>query len=202
MIDALFDRFPGLNDDPVDNSSMNNLTKFIDQSNSNRSNQMDFEDQTIEKEWLNSVMVIVCCRLGMTKVEPEYLEVIRSFFACKVNVGILGGRPGEAYYLIGLQDGFLIFLDPHNTQEAIPSEEDEIKRRHTTYHESNAKKIHFSKLDPSLGFAFLLRKKSDFLRFKDFMLMGKRQHGKNWIFSSMETKPDYMKSKPQKRQEK
>jgi hypothetical protein len=60
-------------------------------------------------------MVIVCCRLGMTKVEPEYLEVIRSFFACKVNVGILGGRPGEAYYLIGLQDGFLIFLDPHNT---------------------------------------------------------------------------------------
>jgi hypothetical protein len=38
MIDALFDRFPGLNDDPVDNSSMNNLTKFIDQSNSNRSN--------------------------------------------------------------------------------------------------------------------------------------------------------------------
>jgi cysteine protease ATG4 len=51
----------------------------------------------------------------MKKVEPEYLEVIRKFFACKVNVGILGGRPQEAYYLIGLQDGFLIFLDPHNT---------------------------------------------------------------------------------------
>jgi len=38
----------------------------------------------------------------MHKVEPEYLEVIRFFFACKINVGILGGRPGEAYYLIGL----------------------------------------------------------------------------------------------------
>jgi hypothetical protein len=43
MVEALFDRFPGLKDDPIDNSSMNNLTKFIDQSNKS-SNKMDFED--------------------------------------------------------------------------------------------------------------------------------------------------------------
>lgn len=111
-------------------------------------------------------------------------------------MGILGGRPGEAYFLIGLQDGFLIFLDPHNTEDAIPSEVSEIKKRHMSYHESNAKKIHYSKLDPSLGFAFLLKKHSDFLRFKDFMQMGKRMHNKNWIFHSMETKPDFMKMSP------
>ena len=134
----------------------------------------------------------------MTRVEPEFLDVIRYFFACKVNVGILGGRPGEAYYLIGLQDEFLIFLDPHNTQEAVASDQDSIKKMHTSYHESNAKKIHFSKLDPSLGFAFLLKKKSDYTRFKDFMTNGKKIHNKNWIFNCMETKPDYMCSKPKK----
>lgn len=52
--------------------------------------------------------------LGTKNVEPVYLDVIRMFFDLKINAGILGGRPGEAYYLIGLQDGYLIFLDPHN----------------------------------------------------------------------------------------
>jgi cysteine protease ATG4 len=41
-----------------------------------------------------------------------------------LNVGILGGRPNEAYYLVGMQDDFLIFLDPHNTKEAVPGELD------------------------------------------------------------------------------
>lgn len=58
----------------------------------------------------------------MKTVQPEYLDVIRMFFSLKINVGILGGRPGEAYYLIGLQEGFLIFLDPHNTQNSVNSD--------------------------------------------------------------------------------
>ncbi len=42
-----------------------------------------------------------------------------------------------------------------------------------TYHESTAKKIHYSKLDPSLGFAFLLRSTRDFQKFKVFLETGK-----------------------------
>jgi len=33
------------------------------------------------------------------------------------------------------------------------------------------------------------------------MLLGKRLHNKNWIFHSMPTKPDYMKSKPKTKKE-
>ena len=142
------------------------------------------------------MLVLVCTRLGMTKVQPEYLEVIREFFRCKINVGILGGRPGEAYYLVGLQDGYLIFLDPHNTQESIRPDEGLIRQHHMTYHENSAKKKHFSKLDPCLSFGFLLRKPSDFALFKQFMLVGKKVHQGNWIFHSMESKPDFMKSRP------
>lgn len=115
--------------------------------------------------WTNIVLVICCVRLGMHKVQPEYLEVIRTFFMCKLNAGVLGGRPGEAFYLIGLQDEWLIFLDPHNTLEAVPSDTDSIKKDHMTYHESNAKKIHFSKLDPSLAFTFLIKTEQDFITF-------------------------------------
>jgi hypothetical protein len=52
--------------------------------------------------WRNSVLVIVCLRLGMNKVQVEFLNLIRSFFMQGLNVGILGGRPGEAYYLVGI----------------------------------------------------------------------------------------------------
>lgn len=70
---------------------------------------------------------MVCVRLGMKTVQNEYLDVIRAFFQCSLNVGILGGRPSEAYYLVGLQGEFLIFLDPHNTVDAVPAELDSIK---------------------------------------------------------------------------
>jgi hypothetical protein len=47
-----------------------------------------------------------------------------------------------------------------------------------------------------LGFAFLLRKESDFIEFKEFLNAGKRRHKGNWLFSTMDTKPEYMKSRP------
>lgn len=63
------------------------------------------------------------------------------------------------------------------------------------YHESSAKKIHFSKLDPSLGFCFMLKKQSDCERLRTFVDNGKRVFGKNWIFHAMQDKPAYMKTK-------
>ena len=101
------------------------------------------------------------------------MTLIRSFFMQNLNVGILGGRPGEAYYLVGIQDDYLIFLDPHNTQEAIPGDINQIRQKHMSYHESTAKKIHYSKLDPSLGFAFLIRSTRDYQKFKTFLENGK-----------------------------
>lgn len=63
------------------------------------------------------------------------------------------------------------------------------------YHEATAKKIHYSKLDPSLGFAFLLRSSRDFTKFKSFLENGKKIHGSNWIFNTMQHKPEFMKDK-------
>ena len=68
-----------------------------------------------------------------------------------------------------------------------------------SYHEATAKKIHYSKLDPSLGFAFLIRSSRDFQKFKTFLENGKKSHGSSWVFNVLPTKPDYMKSSNQPR---
>ena len=106
--------------------------------------------------------------------------------------------------MIGLQDQFLIFLDPHNTEDAIPCEIDEIKKKHMSYHESNAKKIHFTKLDPSFGFCFLLKNEQHFEEFKRFMTLGKAYHKGDWIFQTMQSKPDFSEfdTKPKKKKKK
>ena len=70
----------------------------------------------------------------------------------------------------------MIFLDPHNTQDAIPFTPEALRQQHLSYHETTAKRISYTKLDASAGFAFLLRRESDLEILKNFMENGKREH--------------------------
>ena len=63
-----------------------------------------------------------------------------------------------------------------------------------SYHESNAKKINYTKIEPTMTFAFYVRNYRDYLKFVKYMENGKKLHGENWLFSSQETKPDYLKA--------
>jgi hypothetical protein len=53
-------------------------------------------------DWHNSVIVLVSVRLGLKKVQKEYFNAVYSFFNQSFNAGIIGGRPKEAYYLVGI----------------------------------------------------------------------------------------------------
>ena len=79
---------------------------------------------------------------------------MRSFFLSSANCGVIGGRPKQAYYLVGVQEQNLIILDPHNTQQALSLDEVVLQRHHTQLHEQTAKKIAFKNLDPTMTFAF------------------------------------------------
>ena len=68
-----------------------------------------------ERDWRNGVLVLISTRLGLKKVGTEYFGPVKAFFMQNLNCGIIGGRPKEAYYLVGMQEDSLIFLDPHNT---------------------------------------------------------------------------------------
>jgi hypothetical protein len=48
------------------------------------------------------VLVLIATRLGIKNIAKEYYNALVQFFGCPLNVGIIGGRPREAFYLVGL----------------------------------------------------------------------------------------------------
>ena len=80
------------------------------------SSAMSFET----KSFRNGCLVILPCRIGMTKVEQCYVEPIRYIFHWpNISMGAMGGRPNQALYFVGLQKDELIFMDPHLVQDAV-----------------------------------------------------------------------------------
>ena len=149
----------------------------------------------LERDWRNGVLVLVSTRLGLKKVGTEYFGAVKTFFMQQLNCGIIGGRPKEAYYLVGMQEDNLIFLDPHNTLDAVPFDLNSIRKNHIGFHERIAKKIHYTKIDPTMTFCFYVRDHNDFNKLKRFLTHKKDFFREDWIFSQMETKPDYLKKR-------
>ncbi len=75
------------------------------------------------ENWENSIFLIVPIRLGLNRIEPEYLQSIRDIYRemCEHNIGIAGGRDFSALYFVGLTESdHLLYLDPHYVHDAIP----------------------------------------------------------------------------------
>ena len=144
-------------------------------------------------DWQNAVLVMVSTRLGLKKVQKDYFRSVLYFYMQNFNVGIIGGRPKEAFYFVGLQGEFLIFLDPHVIKDAFGPDIKDIRLNHLRCHEETAKKLHFTKLDPTMTFCFYLRTHDDYRKFETFMEQGKKQFMDEWIFSCKEEKPNYMR---------
>ena len=75
----------------------------------------------------------------------------------------------------------------------MPYDLNEIKKNHISYHEQSAKKIHYTKIDPTMTFCFYIRDHNEFAKLKRFLQQQKEFFQENWIFSQMETKPEYLK---------
>ena len=52
-----------------------------------------------------------------------------------------------------------------------------------SYHESNAKKINYTKIEPTMTFAFYVRNYRDYLKLQRYMENGKKLFGESWLFS-------------------
>jgi hypothetical protein len=46
-------------------------------------------------------LIIVSNRLGLKSIPPEYFPTIKYFMKLPQFVGLLGGKPGYAYYICG-----------------------------------------------------------------------------------------------------
>ena len=71
---------------------------FFDRGNDRNRNR---SSSNLRDEWRNGVLILVSNRLGLKKVQEEFLDPLKQFFESKLNCGIIGGHPGQAYYLVG-----------------------------------------------------------------------------------------------------
>ena len=58
-------------------------------------------------------MIIILVRIGMTTPQPEMLKSVINTMRLPAFMGILGGRPGLAHYIVGFTEKSFIYLDPH-----------------------------------------------------------------------------------------
>lgn len=99
-------------------------------------------------------MLIVPLRLGLSEVNPIYINCIKKSFEIPGTVGMVGGRPNQALYFIGYVGEEALYLDPHTTQKSgsvgdkTTASETELDE---TYHQKYAARINFKNMDPSLA---------------------------------------------------
>lgn len=100
------------------------------------------------------MLLIVPLRLGLSEVNPIYINGLKKSFEIPGSVGMVGGRPNQAHYFIGYVGDEALYLDPHFTQKCGPIGEkltpNEVEMD-DTYHQRYASRINFKSMDPSLA---------------------------------------------------
>lgn len=79
------------------------------------------EKETISKKnaWLTSLLILVPLRLGLDELDLVYEPYLKEALRLPQTVGIIGGSPRHAVYILGFQDESFIDLDPHFSQNTI-----------------------------------------------------------------------------------
>jgi cysteine protease ATG4 len=123
-------------------------------------------DKIIKKlEKGNAVFVGVPLQLGITSVNPEYLDSIKQAFALESFVGFAGGQGAGSFYFTGIinrieeKDPYLLYLDPHTTQPACVQVTDETE---SSFFCPEIKTLLLSKICTAVAVGFYLRSFKDY----------------------------------------
>lgn len=111
------------------------------------------------------LLLIIPLRLGLSEINPVYIESLKKCFEFPESCGMIGGRPNQALYFIGYVGCEALFLDPHTAQRAgsvgTKSTQEECEMD-DTFHQKYANRIDFKYMDPSLAICFLCRNRQEF----------------------------------------
>jgi len=69
--------------------------------------------------WLTSLLILVPLRLGLNELDLIYEPYLKEALKLTQTVGIIGGSPRHAVYILGFQDESFIDLDPHFSQTTV-----------------------------------------------------------------------------------
>lgn len=117
------------------------------------------------KQW-KPLLLIVPVRLGITTVNPVYLNSLKKSFRYKQSLGIIGGKPNLALYFMGYVGNEIVYLDPHTTQKfgtVGQKETEEQIETDKSYHCRHAARMPILSMDPSVAVNFLCKTQEEFL---------------------------------------
>ncbi|KAK9830586.1 hypothetical protein WJX81_001612 [Elliptochloris bilobata] len=102
------------------------------------------------------LLLLVPLMLGLQKLNPRYCEQLRALLSWPQSCGVLGGRPSSSLLFVGAQAGHVLFMDPHEVQEAGGEQELD------TYFCGVLRMMPLANIDPSLAIAFYCRTREEF----------------------------------------
>jgi len=117
-------------------------------------------------ENINSFVVLVPVRLGITSISPTYFPQISALFRVPQFLGIVGGRPHSSLFFFASQGNELYYLNPHYVQEIVPLPKTIASLPIFSFIPSRIKKVRTSQLDPSMAFGFYFKNLADFNNFQ------------------------------------
>uniref|UniRef100_A0A1D1ZNK5 Cysteine protease n=1 Tax=Auxenochlorella protothecoides TaxID=3075 RepID=A0A1D1ZNK5_AUXPR len=104
------------------------------------------------------LIMLVPLVLGLGKLNPRYIPQLQAVLTMPQSIGIVGGRPGSSLYFVGTQQDLLLYLDPHEVQEAATGDE-----HWRSYCGTTLRTLPFTAMDPSLALGFYVGSKEEYL---------------------------------------
>ncbi|XP_041050643.1 cysteine protease ATG4A isoform X1 [Carcharodon carcharias] len=122
------------------------------------------KNQTVSvhcRDW-KPLLLIIPLRMGINHINPVYIHALKECFKMPQSLGVLGGKPNNAYYFIGFLGDELIYLDPHTTQAAVDTEDDGSVDDYSYHCQRIPHRMKITHLDPSVALGFFCNTEKDF----------------------------------------
>ncbi|KAG7017160.1 Cysteine protease ATG4 [Cucurbita argyrosperma subsp. argyrosperma] len=120
-----------------------------------------FEFSKGQLDW-TPILLLVPLVLGLEKINSRYILSLKTTFTFPQSLGILGGKPSVSTYIVGVQDENAFYLDPHEVQQVVNIDKDDLDADTSSYHCNVIRHIPLESMDPSLAIGFYCRDKDDF----------------------------------------
>ena len=178
------------NDPTPHNKTERNATSLLHNfqvlSNSNITKQSDIEYQEEKNDFkevnVSPIFIVQVVMTGYQTPEPESLKLIDDLLRLKYSVGLIGGVPGKAYYVLGEVKEQYIYLDPHYAQEHV--KEDNLNKKNIkTYNPHDIRLLKKSSADTSMAQGFLLYTDYDARQFYAELKSLKEKYGESFFLN-------------------